>query len=77
MRRYTDGPRATIRRLYCKTSRESLPFPIPLYSIYDPTQVEQLRKKDADNGHEIAMILEGKINRKVISHNPSQLTINY
>ncbi|XP_064396312.1 DNA-directed RNA polymerase, mitochondrial-like isoform X2 [Halichondria panicea] len=28
--------------------------------------VEQLRKKDADNGHEIATILEGKINRKVV-----------
>ncbi len=24
-----------LRRLHCKTSRESLPFPIPLYSIYD------------------------------------------
>ncbi len=26
-----------LRRLYCKTSHESLPFPIPLYSIYGYT----------------------------------------
>ena len=28
-----------LRRLHCKTSRESLPFPIPLYSIYARTKV--------------------------------------
>ncbi len=38
--------------------------------LYIAIQVEQLRKKDADNDHEIAKILEGKINRKVITHTP-------
>ena len=28
-----------LRRLHCKTSRESLPFPIPLYSIYGLDQM--------------------------------------
>ena len=40
-----------LRRLYCKKSRESLPFPIPLYSIYDGTdQWKDLEDDEEEEG---------------------------